>query len=69
MTFDDDATLMKSKKIQTKEEVHEEEPVARIIVEFNKEPIREVEDTPEEYMLEDHDSWRGRTTRTSRVTS
>jgi len=55
VTFDEDATFMKSKKSHTEEEVREEEPEARRIVEIKTKPMRENEDTPEEYILEEHD--------------
>jgi len=54
VTFDEDATFIKSKKIHV-EEVHEKELVAPRVVEFSREPIRDVEDTPKEYIPKKHD--------------
>jgi hypothetical protein len=50
VTFDEDATLKKSRRYQL-EEVHEEEPVAPRVAE----PVREVVASPDEEILEDHD--------------
>jgi hypothetical protein len=50
VTFDEDATLKKSRRFQL-EEVYEEEPVAPIVAEL----VREVITSPDEEILEDHD--------------
>jgi hypothetical protein len=50
VTFDEDATLKKSKRCQL-EEVYEEEPVAPRVAE----PVREVTVTPDDEIQEDHD--------------
>ena len=50
VTFDEDATLKRSRKCQL-EEVYEEEPVAPRVVEL----VREVITSPDEEILEDHD--------------
>jgi hypothetical protein len=50
VTFDEDATLKKSRRCQL-EEVYEEEPVAPRVAE----PVREVIASPDEEILEDHD--------------
>jgi hypothetical protein len=60
VTFDEDATLKKSRKCQL-EEVYEEEPVILIVAESMREvpraaePVREVVTSPDEEILEDHD--------------
>jgi hypothetical protein len=58
VTFDEDATLKKSKLCQL-EEVYEEEPVipntAMREVPRAAEPVREVVSSPDEELLEDHD--------------
>jgi hypothetical protein len=60
VTFDEDATLKKSRKCQL-EEVYEEEPViprvAKSVREVSRaaEPVREVVTSPDEEILEDHD--------------
>ena len=58
VTFDEDATLKKSKLCQL-EEVYEEEPVipntaTREVPRVAK-PVREVVTSPDEELLEDHD--------------
>jgi hypothetical protein len=50
VTFDEDATLKKSRRCHL-EEVYEEEPVAPRVAE----PVREVITSPDEEILEDHD--------------
>jgi hypothetical protein len=50
VTFDEDATLKKSRRCHL-EEVYEEEPVAPRVAE----PVREVIASPDEEILEDHD--------------
>jgi hypothetical protein len=50
VTFDEDATLKKSRRCQL-EEVYGEEPVAPRVAE----PVREVITSPDEEILEDHD--------------
>jgi hypothetical protein len=60
VTFDEDATLKKSRKCQL-EEVYEEEPVIPRVAESVREvpgaaePVREVVTSPDEEILEDHD--------------
>jgi hypothetical protein len=60
VTFDEDATLKKSRRCQL-EEVYEEEPVIPRIAESVREvpraaePVREVLTSPDEEILEDHD--------------
>jgi hypothetical protein len=60
VTFDEDATLKKSRRCQL-EEVYKEEPVAprvaKLVREVPKvaEPVREVIASPDEEILEDHD--------------
>jgi hypothetical protein len=60
VTFDEEATLKKSRRCQL-EEVYEEEPVNPRIVESMREvpraaePVREVITSPDEELLEDHD--------------
>jgi hypothetical protein len=60
VTFDEDATLKKSRRCQLKE-VHEEEPVIPRTAESVREvprtaePVREDEVSPEEEIPEDHD--------------
>ena len=60
MTFDEDATLKKSRRCQL-EEVYEEEPVIPRTAESVREvpkaakPVREVVTSPDEEILEDHD--------------
>jgi hypothetical protein len=60
VTFDEDATLKKSRRCQLKE-VYEEELVAlrttKSVREVPKvaEPVREVINSPDEEILEDHD--------------
>jgi hypothetical protein len=50
VTFDEDATLKKSRRCHL-EEVYEEEPVVPRVAE----PVREVIASPDEEILEDHD--------------
>ena len=50
VTFDEDATLKKSKRCYL-EEVYEEEPVALRVAE----PVKEVTVIPDDEILEDHD--------------
>jgi hypothetical protein len=50
VTFDEDATLKKSRRCQL-EEVYEEEPVAPRVAE----PVREVTISPDDEIQEDHD--------------
>ena len=50
VTFDEDATLKRSRKFQL-DEVYEEEPMAPRVAE----PVREVITSPDEEILEDHD--------------
>jgi hypothetical protein len=60
VTFDEDATLKKSRRCQL-EEVYEEEPVAPRVAESVREvpkavePVREVVTSPDEEIIEDHD--------------
>jgi hypothetical protein len=60
VTFDEDATLKKSRKCQL-EEVYEEEPVIPRVAESVREvpraaePVRKVVTSPDEEILEDHD--------------
>jgi hypothetical protein len=60
VTFDEDATLKKSRRCQL-EEVYEEEPVIPRTAESVREvpkaakPVREVVTSPDEEILEDHD--------------
>jgi hypothetical protein len=60
VTFDEDATLKKSRRCQL-EEVYEDELVAPRVVESVREvpiiaePVREVVTSPDEEILEDHD--------------
>jgi hypothetical protein len=60
VTFDEDATLKKSRKCQL-EEVYEEETVIPRVAESMREvpraaePVREVVTSPDEEILEDHD--------------
>jgi hypothetical protein len=60
VTFDEDATLKKSRRCQL-EEVYEEEPVAPRVAESVREvprvaePVKEVIASPDEEILEDHD--------------
>jgi hypothetical protein len=60
VTFDEDATLKKSRKCQL-EEVYEEEPIIPRVAESVREvpgtvePVREVVTSPDEEILEDHD--------------
>jgi hypothetical protein len=60
MTFDEEATLKKSRRCQL-EEVYEEESINPRIVESVREvprtaePVREVVTSPDEETLEDHD--------------
>jgi hypothetical protein len=50
VTFDEDATLKKSRRCQL-EEVYEEEPIAPRVAE----PVREVTTSPDDEIQEDHD--------------
>jgi hypothetical protein len=60
VTFDEEATLKKSRRCQL-EEVYEEEPVNPKIMESMREvpraaePVREVVTSPDKELLEDHD--------------
>ena len=60
VTFDEDATLKKSKLCQL-EEVYEEEPVIPRVTESVREvprtvePVKQVVTSPDEEILEDHD--------------